>query len=53
MVLWNELNVELDGGPHAPLTGWPHGPANLPMYGGSVKGTCMARYLRNATHRWV
>ena len=33
MVLWNELHVELDGGPHAPLTGWPHGPANLPMYG--------------------
>ena len=53
MVLWNELNIDLDGGPHAPLTGWPHGPTNLPMYSGSVKGSCMARYVRNATGRFV
>ena len=53
MVLWNELNIDLEGGPHAPLTGWPHGPTNLPMYSGSVKGGCMARYVRNATGRFV
>ena len=51
MVLWNELALEQTDQRIPPLTGFPHGPVNMPMYGGSEKGSCLARYFRNASGR--
>lgn len=51
MVLWNDLGAELSEESTPPLTGYPYGPVNMPMYGGSNPGSCLARYFRNSTGR--
>ena len=51
MVLWNDLGAELSEESTPPLTGYPYGPVNMPMYGGSNPGSCLARYFRNITGR--
>ena len=51
MVLWNQLGDLLHDASTPPLTGFPTGPVNMPMYGGVTPGKCLARYVRNGTQR--
>ena len=48
-----DLGAELSEESTPPLTGYPYGPVNMPMYGGSTPGSCLARYFRNITGRYT